>query len=147
MEDVPSSLDPAPSAASLALALRGSMLARWPSETFRLAAVERSALWRGSRKLRAKPSFTVTVSPRAPRRSTRSSRMTFMAAPSLLHDVGQQGEEAGALDGLGQFALLLGRNRGDARGHDLAALGNVTLQQLHVLVVDLGGAGAGEGAN
>jgi len=43
--------------------------------------------------------------------------------------------------------LLLGRNRGDARGHDLAALGNVTLQQLHVLVVDLRRAGAREGAN
>src|SRR5438874_130406 len=80
--------------------------------------------------------FTLTTSPRLPRRSTRSSRMTFIARP-LLHDVGQQGEEAGALDRLGELTLLLGRHRGDARGHDLAALGDVPLQQLDVLVVDL----------
>src|SRR4051794_14555079 len=72
--------------------------------------------------------------------------MTFMCLAPLLHDVGEEGEEAGALDGLGQFALLLGRHRGDARGHDLAALGDVALQELHVLVVDLRRVGAGERA-
>src|SRR5690606_21566697 len=55
-------------------------------------------------------------------------------------------EEAGALDGLGQFTLLLRRHRGDAARHDLAALGDVTLQQLHILVVDLRRVGAGERA-
>ena len=37
---------------------------------------------RGKRKLRANPSFTVTTSPSAPRRSTRSSRITFISAGS-----------------------------------------------------------------
>jgi hypothetical protein len=41
---------------------------------------------------------------------------------SLLHGIGQQGEEAGALDGLRQFTLLLGRDCGDAGRDDLAAL-------------------------
>src|SRR2546430_44190 len=51
--------------------------------------------------------------------------------------VGQQAEEAGALDGLCQVALLLGGDSRDAGGHDLATLGDVALQQLDVLVVDL----------
>src|SRR4029079_710441 len=92
---------------------------------------------------RANPSFTLTTSPRAPRPSTRSSRMTFMGS-LLLHDVGQERQEAGALDGLGQLTLLLLGHRGDARGDDLAALGNVALQELDVLVVDPRGVGAGE---
>src|SRR3546814_14838188 len=63
-----------------------------------------------------------------------------------LDDERQQGQVAGALDGLGQFALLLGRHRGDARGHDLAAFGNEPRQQLRVLVVDLRRIGARERA-
>src|SRR5262249_8025600 len=54
----------------------------------------------------------------------------------LLENVGQEAEEPRALDRLGELALLLGRNRRDARRHDLAALGNEALQQLRVLVVD-----------
>ena len=42
-----------------AVALRVSISARWPSNTFMLAWVARSALDLGSRKLRAKPSLTV----------------------------------------------------------------------------------------
>src|SRR6202022_1276112 len=90
---------------------------------------------------------TLTTSPRLPLPSTRSSRMTFMCLAPLLHDVGEEGQEAGALDRLGELALLLGRHRGDPRGHDLAALGDVALQELHVLVVDLRGVGAGERAD
>src|ERR1700712_3968727 len=112
-----------------------------------LALLARSALARGSRKFRAYPSFTVTTSPRAPLPSTRSSRMTFMCLAPLLHNVGEESQEAGALDRLGEFTLLLGRHRGDPRRHDLAALGDVTLQKLHVLVVDLRGVGAGERAD
>src|SRR5262245_61919112 len=55
----------------------------------------------------------------------------------LLHGIGQQAEEARALDRLREHALLLGRHGGDAARHDLAALADETLQQLHVLVVDL----------
>src|SRR5690606_37481267 len=54
----------------------------------------------------------------------------------LLNSVGHDADEAGALDGLGQLALLLGRNGGDAARNDLAALRHVTRQQAHVLVVD-----------
>ena len=57
---------------------------------------------------------------------------------SLLHAVGQEREEPRALDRLGELALVLGADGGDARWHDLAALGNVTLQKTRVLVVDLG---------
>src|ERR1700761_2692543 len=77
----------------------------------------------------------------------RSSRMTSIFLLPSLHDVGQQTEEAGALDGLSQFALLLGRHRGDAGGDDLAALGNEALQKLGVLIVDLRRALAREGAS
>src|ERR1019366_5126222 len=92
---------------------------------------------------RAKPSLTRTSSPIWPSFSTRSSRMTCMAAP-LFHDIGKQRHEPGALDRVRQGALILVGNCGDARRHDLAALGDVTLQQLHILVVDLGRIGAGE---
>src|SRR6186997_35341 len=55
----------------------------------------------------------------------------------LANDVGQQAEETRALDGAGEFTLLLGGDGGDAARHDLAALGDVTHQQLGILVVDL----------
>src|SRR5258708_1698276 len=91
------------------------MSARMSSNTFMFAELARKAFERGRRKLRAKPSFTETTSPSAPRRSTRSSRMTFMAG-SLPGHVRKQGEEARALDRLGELALLLGRYRGDGAG-------------------------------
>src|SRR6516162_7577610 len=55
----------------------------------------------------------------------------------LADHVGQEAEEARALDGAGELTLLLGGHRGDAARHDLAALGDVTHQQLGILVVDL----------
>src|SRR5690606_38197173 len=66
--------------------------------------------------------------------------------PGSADDVGQKREEARALDGAGEFTLLLGGNRRDAARNDLAALRDVALQELHVLVIDLRGVGAGEGA-
>src|SRR6201997_4835276 len=58
--------------------------------------------------------------------------------PQLLaNDVGKQAEETRALDGAGELALLLGGHGRDAARHDLAALGDVTHQQLGILVVDL----------
>src|SRR6187551_302874 len=47
----------------------------------------------------------------------------------LCYDVRQQAEEASALDRLGEFALLLLGNGRDAGRNDLAALGNVALQE------------------
>src|SRR6185503_17419919 len=67
-------------------------------------------------------------------------------SPALADDVGQQPEEARALDRLRQLALLFRRHRGDAARYDLAALGNVALQQPHILVIDLRRIGAGERA-
>src|SRR5207253_9214176 len=55
----------------------------------------------------------------------------------LANNVGQEAEETRALDGAGEFALLLGGDGGDAARHDLAALGDVTHQQLGILIVDL----------
>src|SRR5690606_17114835 len=51
--------------------------------------------------------------------------------------VGQQGQEARALDGGRQLALIAGLGAGDARRHDLAGLGDEVLQQIDILVVDL----------
>src|SRR5690349_19366344 len=56
---------------------------------------------------------------------------------ALFYHVRQQTEEARALDRLCELTLFLRRYRGDPARHDLAALGDVALQQLHVLVVDL----------
>src|SRR5260370_40728148 len=64
----------------------------------------------------------------------------------LFHHVRQQSQEPCPLDGARQFALLVGRDRGYAARHDLAAFGNEALQQPHVLVVDLRGIRAGERA-
>src|SRR5215470_860616 len=64
----------------------------------------------------------------------------------LLYHVRQQAEKARALDGLREIALLFRRNGGDAAGYDFAALGDVTLQQLHVLEVDFRGVGPREWA-
>src|SRR3954469_9584785 len=64
----------------------------------------------------------------------------------LANNVGQEAEETRALDGAGELTLLLGGDRGDAARHDLAALGDVTHQQLGVLVVDLRRVGARERA-
>src|SRR5262252_5823814 len=55
----------------------------------------------------------------------------------LSDHVRQQTKEAGALDGARELALLLGGHCRDATRHDLAALGDVTHQQLGILVVDL----------
>src|SRR3546814_19236640 len=74
-------------------------------------------------------------SPIPPNFSIRSSRMTSIGPPSLLHDIGEQADVAGALDRTGQLALLLGGHRGDPRRDDLAALRQVTLEQAGVLVV------------
>src|SRR6185312_13006784 len=98
-----------------------------------LSLVARSAFFCGRRKLRAKPGFTFTTSPIWPSLGTRSSRMTFigMVLSFLGDQVGQQRQEAGALDRLGELALLLGRDRRDAARHDLAALRDEALQQAH----------------
>src|SRR6185312_7019763 len=113
-----------------------------------LSLVARRAFFCGSRKLRAKPGFTFTTSPIWPSLGTRSSRMTFigMVRPSSGDYVGQERQEAGALDRLGELALLLGRHRRNAARHDLAALGDEALEQPHVLVVDLGRVRPGERA-
>src|SRR3954463_5074160 len=55
----------------------------------------------------------------------------------LANNVGQQAQEPRALDGAGEFTLLLGGDGGDAARHDLAAFGDVKHQQLGILVVDL----------
>src|SRR5215212_11581835 len=109
----PSSLLPIFSASPLSLRLLASSWVFWAWKYSRFALVARSAFFLGKRKLRAKPSLTRTSSPIWPSFSTRSSRITCMTV-LLLHDVGQQRHEAGALDGVGQDALLLVADGGDA---------------------------------
>src|ERR1700751_3464668 len=106
------------------------------SKRERFSLVARNALPCGSRKLRAKPSLTRTTSPIWPSLATRSSKITSMSTsplrPPRLHrgenrrvglsspdHIGQKPEEARTLDRLGELALLLGRDRGDAARHDL----------------------------
>src|SRR5262245_8375052 len=64
----------------------------------------------------------------------------------LLDEIGQKTKEPRALDRSRKLALLLGRHGRDAARHHLAPLGDVTLQELHVLVVDLRRLVPGEGA-
>src|SRR5271156_6512332 len=66
-----------------------------------------------------------------------SSRGLRRGSKILPDHVRQQPEETRALDGAREFTLLLGGDGGDAARHDLAALGDVTHQQLGILVVDL----------
>src|SRR3546814_16873134 len=77
--------------------------------------------------------------------STRSSRITSMCLPSLLHEIGQKAQMTGALDRLGELALFLRAHRGDARGTDLDALGDEALQTADVLVIATGSILRGEG--
>src|SRR3984957_4140560 len=78
-----------------------------------------------------------------PRRNAAGSKFRRGdARRSLADHVRQEAQKAGALDRLGEFALLAGAHRGDPRRHDLAAFGDVARQQAHVLVVDLRRVGA-----
>src|SRR5476651_1102012 len=143
---LPSSFLPMASASFFCSRLRASSCDFWPWKNSRLALVARRAFFSGKRKLRANPSFTFTSSPIWPSFSTRSSRITCMAFSRSAQHVGQQRHEPRALDGVREDALLLVGHGRDAARHDLAALGNVPLQQLDVLVVDLRRIGAREWA-
>ena len=57
-------------------------------------------------------------------------------ARSYFQHIGEKAQEARTLDGLGELALFLRGNRGNARWHDLAALGDEALQEPRVLIVD-----------
>src|SRR3954462_13992265 len=79
---------------------------------------------------------------------TFSSRMTCMATSSdaVLVGVRQQRQEARALDGGVELALVDRAGAGQARRDDLAVFGNEIAQGVDVLVVDLFDAGDGEAA-
>src|SRR6185437_14085679 len=144
---LPSSVPASFSAPPLASRLRACNSDFIDSKRALFSLVARSALPRGSRKLRAKPSFTRTTSPIWPSRATRSSRITSMSvSPCSADHVGQQTEKPRALDRLRELALLLCRHGGDTAWHDLAAFRHEALQQLDVLIVDLRRVGAGERA-
>src|SRR5438477_2620788 len=74
---------------------------------------------------------------RKPYEELRPAARTPSIEDVLANDVGQQAEETRALDGARELTLLLGGHGSDAARHDLAALGDVTHQQLGILVVDL----------
>src|SRR5579883_2615325 len=81
-----------------------------------------------------------------PRLATFCSRMTSIAPASVLIGVGQQGQEARALDRDSQLALVEGLRAGDAARDDLARLGDVALQGAEVLVIDVSDAFGREAA-
>src|SRR6185503_1031645 len=82
---LPSSVPASFSAPPLASRLRTCNSDFIDSKRALFSAVARSALPRGSRKLRAKPSFTRTVSPIWPSRPTRSNRITsIVVTPSCV---------------------------------------------------------------
>src|SRR5690606_4127278 len=65
---------------------------------------------------------------------------------SVAVGVRQQGQVAGALDSDGQLTLVLGLGTGDTAGNDLAGFGDVGLQGVEILEVDLFHAFGGETA-
>src|SRR6185437_1081681 len=105
-----------------------SSSARRASKRAMLSGVARVALPSGSRKLRPNPDFTFTRSPMLPRLATFCSRMTSIALASVLIGVGQQRQEARALDRDRELTLIEGLRAGDAARDDLAGLGDVALQ-------------------
>ena len=64
----------------------------------------------------------------------------------MLVGIGQQSQVARALDRRGKLSLETRARAGDARRHDLAVLGNVLLEHVEILVIDLGNAFSGESA-
>src|SRR2546429_5075097 len=62
--------------------------------------------------------------------------MTSIGAPSVLVGIGQQRQEARALDRHRQLTLIEGLGPGDAARNDLAGLGDVALERAEILVVD-----------
>src|SRR5438445_794005 len=115
---------------------RRSSSARRVSKRAVFSGVASVALPCGRRKLRPKPERTFTRSPMLPRLATFWSRMTSIGAPSVLVGIGQQRQEARALDRHRQLTLIEGLGPGDAARNDLAGLGDVALERAEILVVD-----------
>src|SRR6185503_17605893 len=80
---------------------------------------------------------TFTMSPRLPRLSTWSRRMTSMISFPSIRRVRQQRELPCTNDGHAQPALMLRARAGNPPRQHFAALGNEAAQQLDVLVVDV----------
>src|SRR5213082_895884 len=125
---------------------RRSSSARRVSKRAMFSGVASVALPCGRRKLRPKPERTFTRSPMLPRLATFWSRMTSIGAPSVLVGIGQQRQEARALDRHRQLALIEGLGPRDAARNDLAGLGDVALERAEILVVDRLHALGGEAA-
>src|SRR3954452_24913694 len=125
-----------------------SSSARLSSNSLIAAAVARRAARCGIRKLRAKPSLTLTTSPRLPRLCTCSRRMTCMTFASnlVLVAVRQHRQEARALDARRQLALEERARPGQTGRRDLAVLADEIAQGVDVLVVDFLDAGDREAA-
>src|SRR6266481_7237121 len=111
-----------------ASAIRIIAIISCPAPFERLEILEKRTPTIGDRTTR-KP-YEIWSAPRTPRTEVPSAKCSA-------NDVRQQAEETCAFDGARELALLLGRDGRDAARHDLAALGDVTHQQLGILVVDL----------
>src|SRR4051812_42013894 len=114
-----------------------SSSARRCSNSARFSRVARFALPCGIRKLRAKPSRTLTTSPSPPRFVTFSSNMICIEKLLVHVGVRQQREKARALDRDRQLTLVTGFRPGDPRRNDLSVLVDEILEDSDVLVIDL----------
>src|SRR5579872_5872925 len=81
-----------------------------------------------------------------PRLATFCSRMISIGPASVLIGVGQQREEARALDRDRELALVERLRASDAARDDLAGLGDIALQGAEILVIDVRDAFRGEAA-
>src|SRR6185436_4858775 len=145
----PASFSPCACAADSLSAAAFSRSTRRSSNSLIAASVARRARLVGIRKLRAKPSLTLTTSPRLPRLPIFSSRITCMASSSshaVLIRIRDQGQEARPLDRGGELALVKRARARQPSRRDLAVLADEVAQRVDVLVVDLLDAGDREAA-
>jgi hypothetical protein len=59
----------------------------------------------------------------------------FPGSALWIHE-GQESHDTGPLHGIGEVALLLGGETGEAAGKDLAALGDEFLEEINILVIN-----------
>src|SRR5262249_39339979 len=118
-------------AESLSFAWRAAITLRSCSSWRTFFSLASTASLRGKRKLRPKPSLTVTISPDLPRFWTSSRKMTFTRPPILAgdHHVWDQRQSARALDRHRYLALVLGAVPGNPPRDDLPALGDEVLER------------------
>src|SRR5262249_3512331 len=140
VQDRPARRRPMVAASSFSFACSTAKRRRSPSTRLRFPSVAGRALPLGRRKLRAYPTSTSTTYPRRPSFSTSSLRTMrisgSLGTDRLVRGERQEGQGACPLHRPHDLALVLGAGARDAPREDLGALGDESLQQADVLVID-----------